>query len=243
MTTASKYRAKREHEVLASYLKAARAFPPLTREEERALAVRARQGDTAAKQKLVQHNLAFVIGFARRQRRGTVPLDDLIQEGSAGLLRAVEKFDPESGNRFLTYGAWWVRAYIGRYLEGARSTVKGQGWTAAQRDVSLDSPSSDGGDDAPIDRLEDGAPSPEDACLVGETRREVRQALARVRGRVSELGWDIVRERLEQDSPLTLQELGRRWGVSRERVRQVEVATRRLLRRQLEESGVARDAA
>jgi RNA polymerase primary sigma factor len=241
MTTAPKDRAKREHEALASYIKVARAFPPLTRAEEHSLAVRARQGDTAAKQKLVLHNLAFVIGFARRQRRGTVPLDDLIQEGSAGLLRAVEKFDPGSGNRFLTYGAWWVRAYVGRYLEGARSSVRAL--STAPRDISLDGACGEEGDDALIDHLEDGAPGPEVLCLAGETRRQVRQALASVRGRLSELGWDIVQERLEQDSPLTLQELGRRWGVSRERVRQVEVATRQLLRRQLEESGAARDAA
>jgi RNA polymerase primary sigma factor len=242
MTTAPKDRAKREHDILASYLKAARAFPPLTRAEEYTLALRARQGDAVAKQKLVQHNLAFVIGFARKQHRGPVPLDDLIQEGAAGLLRAVEKFDPESGNRFLTYGAWWVRAYVGRYLEGARSSVKVHG-SPARRDVSLDSPCGEEGSDAPIEHLEDRAPSPEALCLARETRHEVRRALASVRGRLSDLGWDIVRERLEQDSPLTLQELGKRWGVSRERVRQVEVATRRLLRHQLAVVCATRDAA
>ncbi len=61
-----------------------------------------------ARQKLVRHNLVFVVIVARKQRRGTVRLDDLIQEGSAGLMRAVEKFDPHAGTRFSTHAVWTI---------------------------------------------------------------------------------------------------------------------------------------
>ena len=110
MRTATTQRGSREFEELAPYLKAVRDFPPLTREDEHALAVRARKGEVRAKQKLVRHNLAFVVAIARKQRRGTVRLDDLIQEGNVGLMRAVEKFDPHAGTRFSTYAVWWIRA-------------------------------------------------------------------------------------------------------------------------------------
>ncbi len=245
MTTAKKRGGGREFEALAPYLKAAREFPPLTREEEHALALRARKGDVSAKQKLVRHNLAFVVTIVCKQRRGAVRLDDLIQEGNIGLMRAVEKFDPHAGTRFLTYAVWWIRAYTGKYLKSARSTVRPQSGTMAQVDVSLDSALRDEDDTSRLERLEDEAPGPEDAYLSAEGDREVRDALGKVRKRIGELGWDIVCNRLKQDSPKTLDELGKRWGVSRERVRQVEVKTKQFLRRHLEEIevGATRDAA
>ena len=107
MKTSGIQRGSKEFEELAPYLKAVRDYPPLTRDEEHALAVRARKGEVSAKQKLVRHNLAFVVAIARKQRRGTVRLDDLIQEGNVGLMRAVEKFDPHAGTRFSTYAVWW----------------------------------------------------------------------------------------------------------------------------------------
>ena len=245
MRTATTQRSSKEFEELAPYLKAVRDFPPLSRDEEHAFAVRARKGEVKAKQKLVRHNLAFVVAIARKQRRGTVRLDDVVQEGNLGLLRAVDKFDPHAGTRFLTYAAWWIRAYIGKYLKEARSTVRPQSGTVAQSDVSLDSGSGEEGDASFLDRIEDEAPGPEATYLSAETARDVRGLLRGMRARIGELGWDIVHDRLQQDSPTTLQEIGRRWGVSRERTRQVEVKTKQLLRRQLETGypGVARDAA
>jgi RNA polymerase sigma factor (sigma-70 family) len=235
----------REVAELAPYLRAARRFPPLTREEEYALALRARKGDVSARQKLVQHSLAYVVLFALKQRRGSVRLDDLIQEGNLGLMRAAEKFDPHAGNRFLTYATWWIRAYLGRYLKQARSTVRPRSGTVAQPDFSLDTPIGEDGDDDYLERLEDAGPGPEEACSSAEGDREVRGALDAARTRIGELGWEIVRTRLQTDSPDTLQEIGNRWGVSRERVRQVEVKTRRFLHRHLEalEVVATRDAA
>ena len=246
MRTGTGQRGSREFDELAPYLKAVREYPPLSREEEHALALRARKGDLRAKQKLVRHNLAFVVAIARKQRRGTVRLDDLIQEGNVGLMRAVEKFDPHAGTRFSTYAVWWIRAYVGKYLKEARSTVRPQSGTVAQPDLSLDSTIDEEGDVSHLERIEDDGPGPEDTYLFSEGDREVRDALLKVRKRIGELGWDIIHNRLEQDAPRTLEEIGKRWGVSRERVRQVELKTKQFLHRYLQEAesgGDARDAA
>jgi len=220
---------RREFEDLSYYFRAVRKYPPLTREEEHALAVRARRGDSSAGHKLVRHNLAFVLAIARKQRRGTARLDDLVQEGNVGLMRAVEKFDPQAGTRFSTYAVWWIRAYVGRYLREARSMVRPRSGAVAQADVSLDAAIGENGDVTHLELLEDDGVGPEGWYLSAESDRSVRDALAKVRKRIGELGWDIVHNRLEQDSPKTLEEIGKRWSVSRERVRQVEVKTKRFL--------------
>jgi len=233
MKTGTTQRGGREFDELAPYLRAVRDYPPLSREEEHTAAVRARKGDVAAKQKLVRHNLAFVVAISRKQRRGTVRLDDLIQEGNVGLMRAVEKFDPGAGTRFSTYAVWWIRAYVGKYLKEARSTVRPQSGTVAQPDMSLDSSVDEEGETTHLERIEDDGPGPEDIYLQTEGDRDVREALGKVRKRIGELGWDIVHNRLEQDQPRTLEEIGKRWGVSRERVRQVELKTKQFLERYL----------
>jgi RNA polymerase primary sigma factor len=226
-------RGNRELDDLSPYLAAMKAHPPLSREEEHAVALRARAGDVPARQRLARHNLALVVAVARRQRRGTVRLDDLIQEGNVGLLRAVEKFDPHAGTRFSTYAVWWIRAYIGKYLKEARSSVRPQSGTVAQSDISLDGLVDDDGDVTHLERIEDDAPGPEDRYLSAEDDRGVREALSKVRKRVGELGWDIIHNRLQRDEPTTLEEIGKRWGVSRERVRQVELRSKQVLHRVL----------
>ncbi len=225
----------KEFEELAPYIGAIRRFPLLTRDEERALAMRVRRGDLAAKQKMVRHNLALVVAIARKQRRGAVRLEDLIQEGNIGLMRAVEKFDPQVGTRFSTYAAWWIRAYVGRYLKQARSAVRPKSGTVAQPDFSLDAPLGDEeGSVSHLDRIEDEGPSPEDTFASSKNDLRVRESLSRIRNRVGPLGWDIIHNRLKQDPPQTLEQIGRRWGVSRERVRQVEAETKQFLHRYLE---------
>jgi RNA polymerase primary sigma factor len=228
---------RREFEDLSYYLRAVRKYPPLARAEEHALAVRSGRGDASAEQKLVRHNLALVLAIARKQRRGTVRLDDLVQEGNVGLMRAVERFDPHAGTRFSTYAVWWIRAYVGRYLREARSMVRPRSGAVAQADVSLDAATGENGEPTHLELLEDEGVGPEGWYLSAESDRSVRDALAKARKRIGELGWDIVHSRLEQDSPTTLEEIGRRWCVSRERVRQVEVRTRRFLNWYLEPVG------
>jgi RNA polymerase primary sigma factor len=235
MKIATARRGGGEFEDLAPYLDTIRAFPPLTREEEHVLALRARRGDVNARQRLVRHNLAFVVAIARKQRRGTVRLDDVIQEGNVGLMRAAEKFDPDAGTRFSTYAVWWIRAYVGKYLKEARSSVRPQSGTVAQADLSLDSSVDEENETTHLERIEDDGPGPEDTYLAVEADGEVRESLGRIRKRVGELGWDIIHNRLQQDQPRTLEEIGKRWGVSRERVRQVELRTKQFLAHYLEE--------
>ena len=149
-------------------------------------------------------------------------------------MRAAEKFDPDAGTRFVTYASWWIRAYMGKYLKEGRSTVRPRVGTIAQCDFSLDRGIGDEDDTTGLDRLPDERPGPEARCLTADGDRELRTTLSKVRGRIGELGWDIVQSRLAQDSPRTLEEIGKAWGISRERVRQVEVSTKKFLRRYLE---------
>jgi len=227
-------RGGREFEELGPYLDAFRAYPSLTREEEHEIAVRARRGDVDARQRLARHNMALVVAIAGKQRRGTVRLDDVIQEGNVGLMRAVEKFDPYAGTRFSTYAVWWIRACIGKYLKEARSSVRPRSGMVAQADLSLDSAVDEQHDTTHLERIEDDGPGPEDVYLATETELEVRDALGRIRKRVGELGWDIIHSRLQNDQRRTLEEIGKHWGVSRERVRQVEQRTKQFLAHYLE---------
>jgi RNA polymerase primary sigma factor len=225
---------------LRPYLQAMRSHPPLDRRTEHDLALRARAGDVAARQALARHNLALVVAVARRQRLGGVRLEDVVQEGNVGLMKAIEKFDPHAGTRFSTYAVWWIRAYVGKYLKEARSSVRPVSGSVAHADLSLDATVDEEGEITHLDRIEDGGPGPEERFLASEGDLRVRRALGKARKRIGELGWEIVHNRLQRDEPVTLEEIGKRWGVSRERVRQVELRAKHVLHRALEQE---RDAA
>jgi RNA polymerase sigma-32 factor len=97
---------------------------PLTVAEERLLAERARAGDEEAAGRLVRSHLGFVVHIARRYRRFGLPLDDLVQEGTIGLIHAVRRFDPGRNIRLCTYAAWWIRAHIQAYVVRTWSLVR-----------------------------------------------------------------------------------------------------------------------
>jgi RNA polymerase primary sigma factor len=177
----------RECDDLSRYFKRVREYPPLTRDEEHVLALHASQGEASAKQNLVRHNLGFVIAIVRNQRRGTLRLDELVQEGNVGLMRAIEKFDPRAGARFSTYAIWWIRAYVGRYLKEARSMVRLPRGTFAQPDASLDATIWESGHVTHLELLEADGARPEDSCLSGE-REPARCAQCSSAG-VSLSGW------------------------------------------------------
>ncbi|HET9452266.1 MAG TPA: sigma-70 family RNA polymerase sigma factor, partial [Aggregicoccus sp.] len=188
-----------------------------------------------ARQILALSNLPFVVAVAKKFANRGARLDDLVQEGNVGLMKAIEHFDPKKNVRFATYAVWWIRAYITRYLKDNRSQVRGgEAERGSMSDFSLDASIDEDGETTFLDRLEDNGPSPQDTFLVREQNSEVQEALAKVRKRIGDLGWDILQERLTQDKPRTLEELGQRWGVSRERVRQVELKTKHFLQRYLE---------
>ncbi len=219
-----------------SYLRNLGGHSQLTREEEYDLSRKAKKGDEAARQKLARSNLPFVVSVARKfAGRNGSRLDDLVQEGNVGLMKAIEHFDPKKNVRFATYAVWWIRAYITRYLKDNRSQVRGgEAERISMSDFSLDTPVEEDGDSTWLDRLEDGGELPDLSYFRHERDREVSEALVKVKKRLGELGWDILQERLTQDKPRTLEELGARWGVSRERVRQVELKTKHFLARYLE---------
>ncbi len=219
---------------IATYIRQMPVHRQLTREEEYELSRRIKKGDESARQQLATANLPFVVAIAKKYARGGSRLDDLVQEGNVGLMKAIEHFDAKKNVRFATYAVWWIRAYITRYLKDNRSQVRGgEAERGAMSDFSLDVAIDDDGETTWVERLEDTGPGPQDVYLRQETSVEVSEALQRVRKRIGEMGWDILQERLTQDQPRTLEELGRRWGVSRERVRQVELRTKSFLERYL----------
>jgi len=111
-------------ENLRVYLKEIVGIPLLSREDEAALARRARAGDADAKARLTEANLRLVVQIARRYLNRGLSLPDLIEEGNLGLLRAVEKFDAERGTRFSTYATWWIRQAIVRALANQARTIR-----------------------------------------------------------------------------------------------------------------------
>lgn len=102
-----------EHDgALSRYIEKVRSIPPLSREEEHDLAVRAANGDREAQDRLVEANLRFVVAVALQYRRYGLRLSDLVAEGNLGLMIAVRKFDAERGTRFVTYAGYWIRALV-----------------------------------------------------------------------------------------------------------------------------------
>jgi RNA polymerase primary sigma factor len=109
---------------LGVYLREISRIPLLSRDEEQDLARRLRAGDESAKRRLIEANLRLVVQVARRYFNRGLPLPDLIEEGNLGLIRAVEKFEPERGVRFSTYATWWIRHAITRALANQARLIR-----------------------------------------------------------------------------------------------------------------------
>lgn len=242
---------------LRAYRDSLSGLHALDREVEKDLARRFAAGDQKAGARIVEACLPFVVSIAIEYRRWGVPLEDIIQQGNLGLLKAAAKFDPKRECRLATYAAYWIRAEIREYVVRAfrvvrLGTTKGERRALrayrrskttdpaalaeisglseervrlllpllSAREVSLDA----NVNDMPpaIERLPTTALSPEDEA----SRHEITaQAGIAVRAAVEELDERermIVKERLMTEDPPTLQELGNRLGVSKERVRQLE---------------------
>jgi len=106
------------------YLREIGKFPLLTADEELALARKAAAGDKKAKDKMAEYNMRLVVSIAKRYSGRGLDFLDLIQEGNTGLLRAVEKFDPEKGFKFSTYATWWIRQAITRAIADQARTIR-----------------------------------------------------------------------------------------------------------------------
>jgi RNA polymerase sigma-32 factor len=266
---------------LAVYMSETRRYPLLTPDEEHSLAVRlVEQGDNVAARKLIEANLRLVVKIAYEYRRAHKNLLDLVQEGNIGLMQAVRKFDPYRGVKLSSYAAFWIRAYILKFILNNWRLVK-IGTTQAQRklffnlrkerekleqlgfqptpallaeklDVTeqeviemerrLAAP--EASLDAPIGNDDDGARSRMD-YLPGNDRPDHSVARSEfselLKGKLDVFAKTlegreqaIFRERWLTEDPLTLQELGDRYGVSRERARQLEKRLLGRLRKYLE---------
>ncbi len=102
--------------ILETYLQDISKYPQLSQQQETYLALRARQGDTQARNQLIQAHLRLVVNIARQHLRAGVEMLDLIQEGNIGLITAVDKFDPNMGNRLSSLAMFWVQKYMLRFL-------------------------------------------------------------------------------------------------------------------------------
>ncbi len=273
-------------DALSRYMAELRHHAPIPREEEHALAVRlVEEGDLEAARRLVLANLRLVVKIAMEYRRSWTNVLDLIQEGNVGLLQAVQRFDPYQGVKLSSYAAYWIRAYILKYLLDNIRLVR-LGTTRAQRklffrlnrekrelerlgfepkprllaerldvseqdvvemeqrlagsDLSLDAPVQDEEGSARFgDFLSADEPgSAEDQLAADDLRRVFLERVKDFAEGLEERERIIMEERVLAEDPLTLQELGDRLGVTRERVRQLEKKLVHRLRSYLQDNVV-----
>ncbi|HAN31117.1 MAG TPA: hypothetical protein DCQ06_05915 [Myxococcales bacterium] len=329
------------HNPLEQYLREVNAYPLLTREQEYELAVHYREtGDPEAARALVTANLRFVVKVAYQFSNYDIKLTDLVQEGNIGLMKAVQKFQPDTGYRLISYAVWWIKAYIQNYIINTWSLVRvgpvsqqrkvlfgkrelpapsiqghgdirrtdaaGQvtiidvdanlapeepieseeaksgsedsnvqakdkssdevtfliaaeaatatkrrtrktrkptpeeveGWRkaamAARRDMNLNKPLSDDGRMTLGETLASPEPNAEDEFASAQITSLVAERLAELHADLNAKEQVILQDRLLADEARTLQDVGEQFGISRERVRQIEVNLKKKIAKRLE---------
>ncbi len=270
------------HPGLHRYLQEISQYELLSREEADALAVKFKEeGSQEAAYKLVTANLRLVVKVAMDfQKYWMTNFLDLIQEGNVGLVQAVKKFDPYRGVKFSYYAAYWIRAYILKFimdnwrlvkigttqaqrklffsLNKERKLLEAQGFKAepkllAQRlnvkeseiiemsqrmgggDVSLESPLRDDSDDQQKDFIIAGGQSVEEHVANSEIKERLAMVLAKLKDHLNPKEQMILSDRLLQDDNVTLQDIADQFGISRERVRQIEANLLKKMKKFFEE--------
>lgn len=270
------------HPGLHRYLQEISQYELLSREEADALAVKFKEeGSQEAAYKLVTANLRLVVKVAMDfQKYWMTNFLDLIQEGNVGLVQAVKKFDPYRGVKFSYYAAYWIRAYILKFimdnwrlvkigttqaqrklffsLNKERKLLEAQGFKAepkllAQRlnvkeseiiemsqrmgggDVSLESPLRDDSDDQQKDFIIAGGQSVEEHVANNEIKERLAMVLAKLKDHLNPKEQMILRDRLLRDDNVTLQDIADQFGISRERVRQIEANLLKKMKKFFEE--------
>ncbi len=268
----------------AELIKKIENLPVLSREEEFDLAVRFREyNDADAAHKLVMSNLRNVVRIAMDYTGYGLPIEDIIQEGSIGLMLAVKKFDPYKGYRLMSYAMWWIKATIHDHILKFYSQVK-IGTTKlqkklfyglnrlsydekvfdetsqkrsdvlaakldadpkqvqeivsrlTQRDQSLESTISDDSETSFKDFLVDAGANPEEEVIEKEKGMLTKYRIEHAFKSLSTREQDIARQRLMAEKPTTLDDLGKRYNISKERVRQIELSVKNKLKKALEGS-------
>src|SRR5689334_5462538 len=257
-------------DALQLFLREAGKHALLTAAQEVALAKRIERGDLDAKQVMIQSNLRLVISIAKNYRNQGLPFLDLIQEGTLGLIRAVEKFDWRRGFKFSTYATWWIRQAVARALADKARTIRMPVhiverlqkmnraertlWTmlgreptideiaeeanlplqqalevkaAARASASLDQPVGEQEDAVFGDFVAGDDPLPEEEVEVSLRSQALSAALSSLPDRERQVL--VLRYGLDDSEPKTLEEIGRRLGLTRERVRQIELESLRRL--------------
>ena len=268
---------------LSRYMTMVQKLPKLTREDELELCKQwQNHADTKARDKLVRCHLRYVVAIALKYRRYGLPLSELIAEGNFGIVHALSKFEPDRGNRFVTYAAYWIRAYILNYIirswslvgvgsgalrskmffklrrEKVRiSNLVGEGEQADEmlaerfnvsreqivamvrrleaRDVSLDAKVFDDAVTSLVDTLASTDMDQEEIYANSQDNHRVSDVVNTALLVLDKRERYIVEHRLMADSEeeVSLAEIGRRLGVSRERARQLEARAKRKLKQKI----------
>ncbi len=257
---------------LRMYLREIGRVPLLTAGQEISLAKRIERGDPHAKDEMIEANLRLVVSIAKGYLGRGLSFLDLIQEGSLGLIRAVEKFDYRRGYKFSTYATWWIRQAVTRAIADKARTIRipvhmveklnrviqmerqmtqnmgrepkpeelaaelrlevaevREMLRLAQQPISLERPVGEDEDSSLGDFVEDeSAPSPFDEVSRVLREADIRRALDTLPERERQVL--EMRFGLTGDQPRTLEEVGRAFGVTRERIRQIENNTLRKLK-------------
>lgn len=260
----------RETKSLDKYLQDIGKFDLITADEEVRLAVRIRDGDKVAIQKLANANLRFVVSVAKQYQNFGLALGDLINEGNVGLIRAASRFDETRGFKFISYAVWWIRQAIMQALAeqarvvrlplnrvGALSKLsktfaeleqKHQrdpssnelceslgvseeevrlSFSISGRTMSLDAPFGDGEENCLLDTLVGSDEPPDTKLITDSLQDEIARALATLTQREADV--IILYYGLSGGASMTLEEIGEKFNITRERVRQIkEKATHRL---------------
>jgi RNA polymerase primary sigma factor len=251
-------------DALQLFLREAGRHPLLTAAQEVEIAKQIERGDQQAKQRMIQSNLRLVVSIAKNYRNQGLPFLDLIQEGTLGLIRAVEKFDWRRGYKFSTYATWWIRQAVARALADKARTIRmpvhiverlqkmnraernlwatlGREPTleeianeanlplqqakevraAARASASLDAPVGESDDAVLGDFVAGEGPLPDEQVEDSLRSETLAVALRSLPDRHRAVV--ILRYGLDDAEPKTLEQIGRRLGLTRERVRQIEV--------------------